>query len=125
VAKFLAFRDCLETKEKALSRIAEYRSSDHPGQWGSLRELPCSLDWLMSPFMAPDCFPEGADGPLVLAPETAEKVHGIPRSVGNLQDVFLHVLPEHIVPAWTQRFYEAIPEGADLSNVVFRFCIGG
>jgi hypothetical protein len=121
VAKLLAFRDCLETKERALVRIAGYRPSDHRGHWGSLRELPCSLDWLMSPFMAPDCFPEGPDGPLVLAPQTAEKVHGIPRSVANLQDVFLHVLPEKVVPRWTQRFYEAIPEGADLSDVMFRF----
>jgi hypothetical protein len=110
MGKLLAFKDCLESKEQVLSRIAAHgeRCDDSRG------DHTCSSICLLWQFV-------GDDDPMASPFSYIEKVHSIPESVGKLQEWIRQGLTDQKAAGWTQRLYEAIPEGADLSGVMFRF----
>ncbi len=108
-----AFIDCVETKEIALKRAAEHRAADNfiQGTYDDKNGKGCSVGCMMKPFKGED---ESWH-------EAAERVHGIPQALAFLQDRMFEGLEVGKAKAWTERFYNAIPVGADLDLVVPRF----
>lgn len=121
MGKLRAFRDCLESKEEALARIVSH--DDWCRIHGDL-DVSCSVICLVRPFSEKDI-----ERDIALAENDcfeseflyAERCHGIPESLANLHDVLGDCLGRGKGADLTKRFYEAIPEGADLSDVVFNF----
>ena len=113
MGKLRAFRDCLESKQSALARIAAHQEWCH--QSGGAHTRPCSVICLLGKFAEQDFDPG------VRTFSYAEKVHGIPESVAKLHELIEGGLQSKEAASWTQRFYEAIPEGGDLSGVMFCF----
>src|SRR5262249_27811322 len=68
-----------------------------------------------------DEFNPDPDNPYERPEAIAERVYGIPHSVVTLQLQLSCGLPDHLRSQWTPLFFDAIAEGADLSDTIRRF----
>ena len=114
-----AFEGSIEGKHSAIKRAREYRQNDQFYAWGHYwHEGKGNVSGAM--------YHDHADKMLLdknMLPYPAPDVHGIPINVATMADTFFAGLYTHkdkeLYTLWAERFYEAIPEGADLTRVPY------
>ena len=102
----LAFKNTPMSKSEAIEKAVAHRLADEfaQGYWWE-NGKGCSLGCMFHDLTENNWF------------ETASSQTGIPLEIVHLQDRVFEGLPAEKAKHWTERFYRAVPEGADLSSV--------
>lgn len=100
------------SKKEAIEKAVAHRLADEftQGQWWE-NGKGCSLGCMFHDVTGHNWF------------ETAASQTGIPLEIVHLQERVFEGLPAEKAKFWTERFYQAVPEGADLSSVTPKFLL--
>ena len=107
--KLIAYHGDLAIKEKHLARVEAHRIADDILQGYGY--------WKDGKGCAIGCTLHGNEH------KDYESELGIPEPIAQLEDAIFEGLPVELAREWPSRFLSAIKPGADLSQVIDRFCL--